>query len=220
MTSLAQSQTLVGLQELKPAFAFPFVVYPFVKLECIGPAPVGNGTSFHGNTKASSVFVTIKALKGFPVFRIPRGSLGKLSIPFVFEQSQVAITGNGVLIRALQKHFPIHLSAKFSSYFRRAEKWNCFFLGLPARSKLSFSCFFEGSVSCFVFGKLFRHLCVTGQIVPGPLGIFRVQDSRRIHAVHNVGGPLTLKNNGPLQMIDIGRGLNRTNKTQNGERDE
>ncbi|KZK84210.1 hypothetical protein PsAD46_03470 [Pseudovibrio sp. Ad46] len=215
MTS--QTHSSVALQEFKPAFTFSLFVHTLVKLVRIGSAPIGNAAPFHYNAKKTGVPVAVKALKGCPVLCMPWRGVGEISIPFVFEQGQIAVTGNGVLIGALHKYLPIHLSTKFSTRLCPLVELVVFFQLFPARCKLNLRCLLKGFVGALVFGKLFRDLRVVGQIVPGPFGIVGVQNSRGVHAVHNVGGALTFKNNGALQMIDVGFGLSCTHNPQDGE---
>lgn len=217
MTSLIHSQTSVGLQEFKTAFSLALFVNALVKLVRVGSAPVGHEAAFHDKTKPVLITVTIKRLIGSPILRMPWRSPRKFSIPFVFEQGQIPVTGNGVLIGALQKHLPVHLSAHFSFCIRLLIIRNAHVFGLPAGRKLSFSGLFKGFVSTFVFGKLFQNLRMAGQIVPRPFGILKIQKPGGLHTVQNVGGPVTLKNNRSLQMIDIGGGMSRTDTPQNGE---
>ncbi|KZK87629.1 hypothetical protein PsW64_00926 [Pseudovibrio sp. W64] len=215
MTS--QTHSSVALQEFKPAFAFQSLITNLFPRARIGPVPVGNGAAVHDEAKNAGVFFAVKALKGFPIFRVPRGFTGDFSIPCKFQQAQIVVAGNSVLIRALQKHLPVHLSPKFSSGLSPLIVWNTHVFDLPARFELGLRRLFKGFVVRFIFGKLGRNIGWALQVVPGPFDVSQIKESGVFYPIKNIGGPIAFENNGALQMIDVGRSLGRTNKSDEGD---
>ncbi|KZK98947.1 hypothetical protein PsAD5_01570 [Pseudovibrio sp. Ad5] len=217
MTSQTFTLSSIALQEFKPAFAFQPLITNLFPCARIGPVPVGNGATVHDKAKNAGVPVAVKALKGFPVLCMPRGSARNISIPCHFQQSQITVPGNGVLIRALYKYLPVHLSAKFSSGLSPLIVWNTHVLDLPARFELDLRRLFKGFVGALVFGKLGRNIGWALQVVPGPLDVSQIKEAGVFYPIKNIGGALPFENNGTLQMIEIGRSLGRTHKPQKGE---
>ncbi|KZL20423.1 hypothetical protein PsAD2_01466 [Pseudovibrio axinellae] len=217
MTSLTFTHCSVALQEFKPAFAFQPLITNLFPRARIGPVPVGNGAAVHDKAKNAGMPVAVKAFKGFPVFCMPRGSARNISIPCHFQQDQITVAGNGVLIRALHKYLPVHLSAKFSSGLSPLIVWNTHVFDLPARFELGLRRLFKGFVGALVFGKLGRNIGWALQVAPGPLGVSQIKEAGVFYPIKNIGGALTFKNNGALQMIGIGRCLSRTYKSDKGE---
>ncbi|SDR45136.1 hypothetical protein SAMN04515695_5509 [Pseudovibrio sp. Tun.PSC04-5.I4] len=220
MTSLCVTTRSTILQEFKQAFAFSFFVHALVKFARIGSAPVGNGTAVHSKAKDPSVLVAIVSLKGFPVLRMPRRSVAELAVPFVFQQGQVVVAGNGGLIGTLQKHLPVHLGAKLSFCLRLLKNRNTLTRHFPSWFELGFRRLFKGLVGPLVFYKFGSDLFMAFQSGPRPFGVGQIQNSGGVHTIHNVCGAIAFQNNRSLQIVNIGFGMGQTGKPQKGESNE
>ncbi|SDQ36615.1 hypothetical protein SAMN04515695_0986 [Pseudovibrio sp. Tun.PSC04-5.I4] len=221
MTSLCVTTRSTVLQEFKPAFAFSFFVHAFVQFVRIGSAPVGNSTAVHCKAKEPSVLVAIKTLKGLPVLRMPRRSVAEVSVPFVFQQGQVAVASNGDLIGTLQEYLPVHLGPKLTFCLFPLKDWSGFNLDLPAWSKLSLRRLFKDLVGPLVFGKFGSDLFMAFQRGPRPFGVSQIQNCGGADINHNdICGACAFQSNRALQIVNIGFGAGQTGKPQKGEGNE
>ncbi len=215
--------TSVLLQKLQMPFSFSSVVPDLIVLRNVRATPVGNEALIHHEGEFKVGLLAFISFISGPVF-LGKRSIGlKIAVPPVLQQGQIAVAGNGVLIRTFKEDFPVNAGPqdfiKISPF--RPEQFHplsacCFPLNVIFR----FRGFDKGVVSRLVFGKLGSHFLKTLQIIPRPPGVGAVKGPARNPICHKKRSAFALQDDRALQLIKIRRGYSKAGAQQKGANNE